>query len=297
MQAVREGAVRWSSAAARACENRRAVAGAGEQRRKWWGPWLGLVITGTALWGAYRVARPVERSVVTVSAETVAALGENFTEERQRPPTADELDALVDDWVEREVLIAEARARGLDRADPIVRRRLVQKMGFVLEDASQGPAPDDPTLQAYMDAHADDYRRPPRRGFRHVFVGGHDDAARGRAQEIVAALHDGAAPDGLGDPFAHGVVQAPASTKALADRYGDALAQAVEAAPSDRWIVSESVFGLHVLIVDRQRPGELPPLAAVRARVIADWQVERRAAARREGVSRLVEDYDVRVER
>ena len=43
-------------------------------------------------------------------------------------PTAGELGRLVEDFVREEVLDREALARGLDLADLVVRRRLVQKM-------------------------------------------------------------------------------------------------------------------------------------------------------------------------
>ena len=106
-----------------------------ERRRPPRGPWVGLLLAGVVLWGLHRVARPpAADDVVTVEAATVQALRERFEQAQGRPPTDAELEAMVDDWVEGEILIREARAQGLDRADPIVRRRLAQAMRFALED-------------------------------------------------------------------------------------------------------------------------------------------------------------------
>ena len=51
---------------------------------------------------------------------------------------------------------------GLDKDDTIVRRRLAQKVEFLMDDVSGVTEPDDVTLQAYYDKHAERYREPPR---------------------------------------------------------------------------------------------------------------------------------------
>ena len=49
-----------------------------------------------------------------------------FSRTWQRPPTQQELDGLVEDYIREEVLYREALAMGLDRDDTIVRRRMRQ---------------------------------------------------------------------------------------------------------------------------------------------------------------------------
>jgi len=256
-----------------------------------------LLVVGAILWGLYRVARPVPPDSVVVSAQRVEALADRFEAQHDRRPSEDELDATIDEWVTREILLREARRQGLARADPIVDRRLVQKMRFALEDAEARTDPGDVDLEAWMLERADAYRRPPRRGFAQVFVAGVDAQARARAEGLAEQLRAGADAGTLGDAFPHGGRQPPAGRDALEDRYGAAFAQLVFAAPRDRWILAESAFGWHVLRVDREHPGELPPLSDVRARVLADWRVEQRSSALTRGVDALRERYEVRVER
>ena len=57
-----------------------------------------------------------------------------FTRASQRPPTAEELDGLVEERVRDEVLYREALAQGLDRDDAVIRRRLRQKLEFASAD-------------------------------------------------------------------------------------------------------------------------------------------------------------------
>ncbi len=58
-----------------------------------------------------------------------------------RPPTGRELRRLIDEAVRDEILYREALRLSLDRDDPIVRRRLAQKMTFMLEDNTEVQAP------------------------------------------------------------------------------------------------------------------------------------------------------------
>lgn len=264
------------------------------------GPWPALLLVGTALWGLHRAARGPEPRTLVVTADTVEALREGLARQQGREPTATEVDARVDEWIEDELLVREARALGLDRADPIVRRRLVQKLRFSLEDADGMDDPGDEVLAAWHREHAELYRRPPRRGFTHVFVAGLDAGARARAEALVDALANGAAPTEItdqGDAFPHGTHQGPADHRALVDRYGEELAKAVAAAPLDRWIVTRSSFGWHALRVDDERPGEPSLLPEVRARVLADWQIDRRARSLDAGLVALRERWHVEVER
>lgn len=261
------------------------------------GPWPALLLVGTALWGLARVAQRPEPRTLVVTAATVEALREGLARQHGREPTGAEVDARIDEWIEDELLVREARELGLDRADPIVRRRLVQKLRFSLEDADGVDDPGDEALAAWHREHAELYRRPSRRGFTHVFVQGLDASARARAEALVDALAEGADPRGRGDAFPHGTHQGPADFGALADRYGEELAEAVAAAPVGRWIAARSSFGWHALRVDDERPGELSPLSEVRARVLADWQVDHRARSLHAGILALRERWHVEVER
>lgn len=259
------------------------------------GPWVSLVLVGVALWGLYRLARPPSPHVVQVSAATLAALQDDFVRQHGESPTPAQVEGLVDDWVERELLVREARARGLDRADPIVRRRLAQKMRFVLEESEPVDDPGDEILQRWLDEHPESYRRPPRRGFVHVFVAGHGAGSQARARRWVTRLEAGEDPTGQGDAFAHGPAQGPADPTALAQRYGEGFAQAVQAAPVGRWVAIESSFGWHAVHVNVEQPGGTRPLSRIRDRVLADWQRQRRADNLARGLQALRQRASVQV--
>ena len=95
---------------------------------------------------------------IVVTAQKRQWLAGRWEHQWRRPPTGEELDQLVEDFVREEVLYREALVLGLDLADLVVRRRLVQKMEVL---AFAGSAPlGNPGVMGYFLAHREDYRVP-----------------------------------------------------------------------------------------------------------------------------------------
>ena len=107
---------------------------------------------------------------IVVSAATVESLAGNWARLRHRPPTAAEIEGLIDDHIREEVLYREALALGLDRDDTIIRRRLRQKLEFVSEDVVSQVEPTETQLEAFLSENPDAFRVEPRHSFRHVFL-------------------------------------------------------------------------------------------------------------------------------
>ena len=73
---------------------------------------------------------------------------------------------------------------GLERDDPIVRRRVAQKFEFIIDGATP-PTPTTQDLQAWLDAHASSYAIEPQYSLRQVYF----DPSRhgGRLEADIAA--------------------------------------------------------------------------------------------------------------
>jgi hypothetical protein len=225
---------------------------------------------------------------IVVTAGDVQHITDGFARTWQRQPTPAELVGLVDEHVRDEVYYREALALGLDRDDAVVRRRLRQKMEFMIEDAVAGPPPSDTDLQAYLDAHPDHFRREPDVSFRHVYF---DRDRRGPravadAQAILARLAR-TGPDfetsALGDPLMLPSDLDHVATSEVARTFGDEFAAELAAVPVAQWSGPiPSGYGLHVVFVRSRTPGRLPALDEVRDEVARELG----AAARK----RMVED-------
>src|SRR5579859_7747431 len=68
-------------------------------------------------------------------------------------PDSGTLATLVSRDIHDEILYRQGLDLALDQGDEIVRRRIVQKMQFVMEDLDAPPAPSDTALRRYYDAH------------------------------------------------------------------------------------------------------------------------------------------------
>jgi hypothetical protein len=242
---------------------------------------LGVVIFFIA--GRSRIGGTSEEKIV-VTQSHIQSIVVGFSRTWMRPPTQEEMQGLVDDYVREEVLYREAKAMRLDQDDIIVRRRLRQKFEFLSEDraARSGP-PNEQELEAYLRQYADKYREEPRVTFEHIFFNRekHGKSAEADARAVLVRLtgKNGAAIDveKLGDvfllPFRFEKVSAGETARLFGENFGKQLAS-VEAG---NWAGPlESNYGLHLVRVDERAPGIAPPLANVREAVLRDLLNERR---------------------
>ena len=236
---------------------------------------------------------------IVVTAQKREWLAGRWEHQWRRPPTREELGRLVEDFVREEVLYREALALGLDLADLVVRRRLVQKME-VLAFAGSAP-PGDAGVMGYFLAHREDYRVPERVTFAHAFF---STAARGAraaadARAALAGLRRAGAADaaGAGDPPVAASPVTAATRRQVADRFGAEFADAVFALEPGTWAGPvPSAYGQHLVLVTEHAAARLPELAEVSGRVAADMDAEHRAGAVDAMYARLRGGYEVTVE-
>jgi parvulin-like peptidyl-prolyl isomerase len=259
-------------------------------------PFVHFLVLGALLFGAIAFAGGLQRPVVRIEAAEIEQIAAYWELQSQRPPTRDELAALIQERVDEELLSREAIRLGLDQNDMIVRRRLAQKMAFASEDVAEIPEPDDTTLQAYHDRHKARYATPGRVAMRHLFfnqdrTGETPDAA---AREALSQLSAGGSP--MSDPSLLPLTYADITDADLARDYGPEFAAAVRKAPVGAWTGPVvSAFGVHLVRVEARRPQEQPPWSEVRDVVLGAWMAERRQEANRAFRASLRKRYKVEI--
>src|SRR5262245_3897697 len=109
-------------------------------------PLLHFLFLGGILFAAHALLNrspKVESSDLIVSGAQIEYLAARFMQFHQRAPAQDELKGLIDQYVREEVLAREALKLGLDRDDAVIRRRLQQKMEFIVTDFASIDEPTD----------------------------------------------------------------------------------------------------------------------------------------------------------
>ncbi len=237
---------------------------------------------------------------IVVSAAVQEQLAATFQRTWQRAPTAQEMTSLVDGWVREEVLYRQGVAMGFDQGDPVIRRRVAQKVGFVAD----GLAPETPTdeeLNAWLETRADAYQVPPRYSFEQVYINPEQHAGDLEAYlaSTLAALQGaaGAGSGGLGDSIMLPGEVAAATPRDIERVFGLEFAAAVAALSPGAWqgpVISG--FGLHFVRVNDVLPGRRPGLDEVRAEVERDYLNEQAGEISDAFYEALRERYTVRVE-
>ena len=113
------------------------------------------------IFAAYAVLNPADREKadhIVITEAKIEQLAALYTRMWRRPPTATELQAMIDDFVKEEIYYREAMALGLDKDDSVVRRRLRNRMEFLIQAEAEGLVPTDAELQAHLQAKATSLR-------------------------------------------------------------------------------------------------------------------------------------------
>ena len=241
-------------------------------------PLFHFVVLGFALFlagRAYQTRTDVYRIEVTPA--HVAQLSRSYALQFGAPPDKVTLEQLIQDDVRDEMLFRQGRAMRLDQDDEIVRRRVVQKEQFLVQNLHPPDEPTEAQLATYYAGHPDRYAAPSRASFSHIYFAmgpDGDAAAKERARTALVRIPAGVSRgpergDAFPDLYDFSAFE-PEQVQRLFGHTG--FAQAVFAAPVGRWSGPyRSAYGWHLLYVAARAPPATPPLAEVRDRVRADY--------------------------
>lgn len=236
---------------------------------------------------------------IVISEGRVQQIAESYRLLAGRPPNRDELLALVDDYITEEIDNREAIAMGLDADDTIVRRRMRQKLEFLVEDAAASDEPTEADLAGWLKTHAADYKLPPRMAIRQVLASGdrRGAAAAGDATKMLASLKSGKAPEGVGDASMLPSAMPLTSEQGVASLFGADFAKAVFAHEGEGWFGPvASAFGQHLVLVMEREAGSAPTLDEVREKVRNDWIEARRDKVRDDFQAKMRKRHKVTIE-
>jgi hypothetical protein len=238
---------------------------------------------------------------IVVTQAAVENLITGFTRTWQRPPTADELQGLVRDYIREEGAYREALALGLDRDDMIVRRRLRQKLEFVSDGLATRTEPSDSELQCFLQAHKESFQTEPLFSFQQIYFNPQlhgENLQRDVARVLDALQHSAHVHENeLGDPF---LLQRTFENVPLPDlkkTFGDQFASAI----GDLFVGSwqgpiESGYGVHLVYVTKHADSHLPALTEVREQVHREYLDAKRREATDKFYEALLSRYSVRIE-
>jgi hypothetical protein len=266
----------------------------------WREPLLHFLLIGFALFLYYGMAHenaetPEKR--IHIDRGQVQQLASNFERTWSRPPTAEELDAIVENHVREEVFYREAMAMGIDQNDPMVRRRMRMKLEFMLEDLSGQDASDE-VLSKFLAKDPERYRNEALVAFHQVYLNPDlrpdfdTDASR-----LLSRLNGGSDPDSLGDRTLVPRTYHLTRQSEVARDFGEEFASQVVSLPPGDWRGPIfSPFGAHLVRLDSRTDARMPDLAEIRDDVLRDYLAEKRDEQKNLAYQKLREGYEVTVD-
>jgi peptidyl-prolyl cis-trans isomerase C len=264
-------------------------------------PFFQFVALGALLFAAseYLEAR-ANFARIDISRAQVEGITNNYRLQYGASPTAEQLNALIDQFIKEEVFYHEALRLKLDRDDEIIRRRLVQKYEFLRQDLGTPKDPSEADFRAFYQLHTNNYEIPERLTFSHVFFSvdrSSDDAAKARAERALAALNQQRvtrAPES-GDSFPGAVDYAGATLTQVRRAFGSsALSEEIFKIAPGLWAGPfRSGFGWHLVYVAAHEPASVAAYDAARDAVRRDYLDAERGSRNAEALESLKKHFTI----
>jgi len=225
------------------------------------------------LYAAFSDTGKEPANVIVITPERIDQLAARFSSVWKRQPTDKELDSLINEDVREEVYYREALALGLDRNDTIVRRRMRQKMEFLLDTGAFLQEPEEGDLEAYFAANQEFYRSKSRLALEQIYLG--EAPAPEMVSNSLGALRSDppADPATLGERSFLPPQLGLSPPNAVDGVFGQGFFDLVVKLPSGEWAGPVvSAYGVHLVRILNTLPARTPPLEEVRDAVLRDWK-------------------------
>ncbi len=252
----------------------------------------GALLVFAFFWATGSNRDPAEYTI-SIDETDIERLKAGWVQNFRRAPTQAELDALIDQEIAEEIYYREALRLGLDKNDPVIRRRLFTKMRFVDGEDSAIPQPTDALLQQWMDENPGKYALPSLYDFEQIYLG---QISAADARDRIDQLNDGTPPSAFAQPLSRPGALARASSAEIGRQFGDRFAEQLEKLEPGVWsgpVISG--FGAHAVKISAKAPGQKAVLADVRQQVVNDWRATQLAKQKEEALSRYRDQYDITV--
>lgn len=254
---------------------------------------LGGALLVFAFFWATETGRDPADYVISIDETDIDRLAADWQRNFRRAPTPAELDSLIEQEIAEEIYYREALRLGLDRNDPVIRRRLFTKMRFLDSENAANSAPTDAMLEQWMDEHPGRYALSSLHDFEQIYLGQISAAAAG---DIIAQLNRGARPVTFAQALSLPTKLKRASNAEISRQFGDRFAAQLQALEPGAWSGPvSSGFGLHAVRIIARQPGQAATLDDVRQQVVNDWHAAQQAEQKEKSLSRYRAQYDISV--
>ena len=255
-------------------------------------PLLHFIVLGGLLFALDHIVigRSEDPHRIVVGADVDREAIDTFKASRGHDPTAEELKALRQVWLDNEVLYREGLALQVDKGDVAIRERVIFKALSVIDSNVKVPTASDDVLRKWFEAHRAKYDEPPRYDFEEAALSGEtsENAVRAFVKDLNAGT-PGDAKAGLrvfkGRPEAN-----------LIQSYGPELARALATSTPGQWQALPTRDGWRAMRLVAVTPAKPAVFELKRNVIFQDWTDTVASEQRTAAVRALTKKYTVKHE-
>jgi len=257
---------------------------------------IGVIIF--IFWGVWGDNSGSDREQIIVGSARIEQIKDAWKKQWRREPTEKELESLIEQFVQEEVLYREALNMGLEKEDSIIRRRLAQKMQFLIQDIADRKLPEEAELKAFFNQNPEQYQSPARISFTHVYFNRdrRKNTVLRDARDVLVGLqtrNPERAPE-KGDPFMLNLDYVRVSKQETARLFGKPFAEDLFALRPGPWQAPiQSGYGIHLVRLVEYIPARLSEFSEVAERVRQEYTAVQRRKANEKAIQALKDRYKI----
>lgn len=261
-------------------------------------PVVHFLIAGGGLFALYNVMNPEQprrAQVVMITEQELNWVRQTWTAQWQRQPDEREFLGLVAGYLKETLLAREAHELGMAQDDVVVRRRLAQKMEFLVQDTARLRLPEEMVLRQYYQVHINRYHPPEKVAFNQIFF-----TSPERANAALASIESNARDSlrdpsiYLGDPSVLPSELSLSDAQAINSQFGPGFSQQIFGLELDQWQGPVmSAYGAHLVRITHRPAPDAHTFEAARARVVSDWQNAQQERVEQDYLRSLIKKYDI----
>lgn len=249
-------------------------------------PLVAFMAVGVALFGGYSIIERAQKPPIVFTPQVEQAMVGEYEALVGRPATAADKARIKRDYLAEELLFREAIDRNMHLTDGETRKRLVDKVRYLIAGA-----PPEPSEEQLVNHYADNlaqYRGEPRTSFTQIYL------AQKPADAALLLTQLNAGETIAGDDFWLGRSFPRYGDSMVRGIFGQPFVATLKAAPEGRWFGPvRSPRGWHFVRKSESIASAMIPFPAIRDQVRQDYMIAHSNAAIDKALSGLKEKYDV----
>lgn len=258
----------------------------------WQDPLLHFIAIGLLIFGVDTMVQGDSNKdkVIVIDRTIKQELSQQFRNQQQRQPTDIELNNLIDAWLQTELMYRQALTLGLDKNDPVIRDRLIQKTEFLFKNIAVIREPSDTELQQWYQQKVNNYQKPPRYDFEHILLKHEVENAKQQAEQILRLMNTGTSTSNYSTDYHNFVGRNHYGLKAS---FGDEFVDALSQINDTQWRMISSNKGWHVVRLKAKHQDPLPEFEKIKPLLVSDWRKQQQRQQIMKMIDGLRGDYKV----